>query len=518
MAGGASVAQTKEVPVRPTMDFRNHATSELTAFVDRLTAAAEKSARAASEDIAAKAKVTIDALRAERAELQKKLQEIDRTVAAEKSARAASEDTAAKAKVTIDALRAERAELQKKLQELDRKVQEQARAHAALEQSYAALEESAAEFDAANAELAASNAVLTTSNAELHTSNAALEESARSLEQELLAAGGKVDAARAETAQTRHELEALFDEMQVRLDEALAASAEATTRANEWRLDQGRAMRDQAVLFISRSLDRLLAVSESFAGVSTADEVLAAVVTALGSEFSRVALFKVERNRLEGVRQIGFDFAADMSHVVVPRAIDSVLTRAVTSGRIELLSAEDLAAASGTPFGGTPASGLALPIDLDGEAFAVLYADDSDQPHQAFANVELRVKFADLLRHQAVPLLMRLPTEQKAIVEFREYAARLVAELENMYAADVSARKKGDDLRRRLADNVECARGIYAQRVAAEAPSAGALLEEHLMLTVDAKSATAYGRDLAVVLGGGGGRAQRAPARAAADA
>src|SRR6266540_2724025 len=135
VAGGASVAQTKEVPVRPTMDFRNHATSELTAFVDRLTAAAEKSARAASEDIAAKAKVTIDALRAERAELQKKLQEIDR------------------------------------------KVQEQARAHAALEQSYAALEESAAEFDAANAELAASNAVLTTSNAELHTSNAALGKS-----------------------------------------------------------------------------------------------------------------------------------------------------------------------------------------------------------------------------------------------------------------------------------------------------------------------------------------------------
>src|SRR6266508_2280147 len=80
VAGGASVAQTKEVPVRPTMDFRNHATSELTAFVDRLTAAAEKSARSASEDIAAKAQVTIDALRDERAELQKKLQELDRKV------------------------------------------------------------------------------------------------------------------------------------------------------------------------------------------------------------------------------------------------------------------------------------------------------------------------------------------------------------------------------------------------------------------------------------------------------
>jgi hypothetical protein len=72
-----------------------------------------------------------------------------------------------------------------------------------------------------------------------------------------------------------------------------------------------------------------------------------------------------------------------------------------------------------------------------------------------------------------------------------------------MYAADVAARKKGDELRRRLKDNVECARGIYAQRVAAEAPSASGLFEDELALVVAAKRSSAYGRDLAAVLAGG---------------
>jgi len=128
----------------------------------------------------------------------------------------------------------------------------------------------------------------------------------------------------------------------------------------------------------------------------------------------------------------------------------------------------------------------------------------------------LRRKFADLLRQQAIPLLLRLPSELKVVAEFREYATRLVAELENMYAADVGAKKKGEELRRRLKDNVECARGIYAHRVAAEAPSAGALIEEELAAVVNAKRGTAYGRDLSAVLGDKEDPARRTQAAAAA--
>jgi uncharacterized protein YciI len=290
-------------------------------------------------------------------------------------------------------------------------------------------------------------------------------------------------------------------DLDARLADAQRDAKETTARANAWRLEQALAMRDQALIFVAHSLDRLLAVSESFAGVSTADDVLTAIVAALSTEFTRVALFNVAGNRLEGVQQVGFDFPDDPSHLVIPHPIDSALTRAITSGQIEILSADALAAAAGSAFGGTPKCALALPLDMDGEPFAVNYADDAGQPNQAFANVELRKKFAALLRQQAVPLLMRLPTEMKAAAEFREYAARLVAELENMYAADVAARKKGDELRRRLKDNVECARGIYAQRIAAEAPSASGLIEDELALAVAAKRATAYGRDLSAVLG-----------------
>ena len=44
------------------------------------------------------------------------------------------------------------------------------------------------------------------------------------------------------------------------------------------------------------------------------------IAAALASEFSRVALFNVNGNRLEGRRQTGFDFGSDISKVAVPLA------------------------------------------------------------------------------------------------------------------------------------------------------------------------------------------------------
>jgi hypothetical protein len=186
-----------------------------------------------------------------------------------------------------------------------------------------------------------------------------------------------------------------------------------------------------------------------------------------------------------------------------------VLDRAVTSGQIELLSGAALDDLDGTPFGGSPACALALPIDLDGDLCAVLYADDSGHPHQAFATTDLRKTFALLLRQLAAPHLRRIPAEMKAIAELREYAAHLVAELENMYAAD-AAHKKPAEVRRRLQDNLECARGIYAQRVSSEAPAAAGLLEEELTLAASVAHATPFGRDLTALLGAAEPRAAEA--------
>ena len=448
MACGLTVA----VPTVVVPDFRKSATAELSAVLDRLVQAADGAARTAREKATAEAQLAIDTLTAERTALQQ-------TVREHAEARAA----------------------------LDRTVQEAAEARQALEQ---ALRE---QTDARQA-LAQSHAALNADKAE------ALKR-AESLAAVLEAVRSESDHARRDWQSKLDAADQLLAEAAAQADDAAARAAAAAADADERHSVHLRTVSEQATAFVSRTLDRMLAVSTAFADVTSEDEVLATVVEALATEFSRVVLFKAGLNRLDVVRHVGFDFPSDPTHLVIPHVIDAVIGRAVTSGQIEMMSGDALGAASGTPFGGSPACAIALPIDLVGDACAVLYADDAGLPQQAFAQTELRRTFALLLRQFASPLLLRLPAEMKAIGELREYAAHLVAELENMYAADVGLHRKGADLRRRLQDNLECARGIYAQRVSSEAPAAGALLEEELALAASVSHGTPFGRDLTTLLG-----------------
>src|SRR5439155_16212288 len=83
----------------------------------------------------------------------------------------------------------------------------------------------------------------------------------------------------------------------------------------------------------------------AFQGLAKAEsigEVLTEIVSGLSTEFARVALFCVRGNRLEGEHQVGFDFKGDITNVAMPLSVDSLLTRAATSGRIERLSANEL--------------------------------------------------------------------------------------------------------------------------------------------------------------------------------
>src|SRR5205823_12236376 len=114
--------------------------------------------------------------------------------------------------------------------------------------------------------------------------------------------------------------------LQIELDAALAAEAKAHQHAESAEAERARQAdmwRQHAVTFLSLSFARLMVVYQNLAnGSGTIDSVLNAVLDALASEFSRVALFKVKHNRLEGVRQTGFEFPPDMSHVLIPRTID----------------------------------------------------------------------------------------------------------------------------------------------------------------------------------------------------
>jgi hypothetical protein len=247
-------------------------------------------------------------------------------------------------------------------------------------------------------------------------------------------------------------------------------------------------------------LDGLIGAFDSLSAATTISDVLATLGEQLAAEFPRVALFRVKGNRLEGAHQIGFDLTNDIGKVVIPLAMDSLLTRAVTSGVTERLSGEALDA-SGLPFGGSPTFGLAMPIVVDGETIALVYADDFGEPgHEARGSEDVNVKFAEALRHHTVALLMRLTTELKTMAELRAYATSLLTEIEQMYHSDVEGGKEGEELKRRLLANLEYARSIYSNRAQFESPSAGALLDAQVLAMVDTHQDSAFGRDLAVVV------------------
>ena len=248
-------------------------------------------------------------------------------------------------------------------------------------------------------------------------------------------------------------------------------------------------------------LDGLLGGFEALAGATSISDVLATLVEQLAAEFPRVALFKVNGNRLQGEHQIGFDLKRDIAKLVMPLGMDSLLTRAASSGRVEQMSGEELADGSRAPFTGSPTIALALPVAAGGETLAVVYADDSGQRDAEQGGHQSRAKFAEALLQHAVALLMRLTAELKTRAELRAYAASLLNEIDQMYVADAKAGKSGEELRHRLKANVEYARSIYGSRVAFECPDAATLIDDQIAMRIDAGRKEPFGRDLAAVAG-----------------
>jgi hypothetical protein len=291
-------------------------------------------------------------------------------------------------------------------------------------------------------------------------------------------------------------------EMQARLDFAVASEATLTDRVNELEREakkgggKGRGPEQTYA-----GLDRLAEVFDKLALVTSVPEMLNALADGLAADFSRVALFSVKGNRLEGVHQVGFDSTSDISKVAVPLNMDSLLTRALASNRVEAFAAADLPDTTRAPFGGSPAHMMALPIKVHDEVLGVIYADDSGRPQPDTDTLNKCATFAELLHRHAVPMLEKLMAEQKMLNELRAYTVLLLDEVEYMYNADTSQGMKDADLKARLKENLQCARQIYAQRVAAEGPVAARLLEEHIASVIDARGGTPFARDLGAVAG-----------------
>jgi hypothetical protein len=315
--------------------------------------------------------------------------------------------------------------------------------------------------------------------------------------------------ARIEALESTHrQQEDQIRQLEARLDQAAKTEAQLRQQASggarqhcgaDHLQDDVEALRGEVDRMVSLFDASARAVSE-MAAASSSGELLVELVKRLSLQFSRVALFRVKGNRLEGEHQIGFDDTTDMSKLVIPTAVESMLTRAIASSTVQSLAGDDVAVRSGTPFGGNPTSAVALPIALQGTPLAVVYADDSDMPDSARGPAihESSVGFARLLVGQVVVLLVRHAHELKTLAELTQYATTLLQEAKEMYLADAEAGKHADLLRSRLKENIDCASQLYAYRAAMEGEAAAALLDQQIAAEIEGSSP--FARDLAAVV------------------
>jgi hypothetical protein len=153
------------------------------------------------------------------------------------------------------------------------------------------------------------------------------------------------------------------------------------------------------------------------------------------------------------------------------------------------------------PFGTQADAALAIPMSLQEETLAVVYAEESETENTETAAIlhQARVRFATFLIRHCAALMTRLTQELKALSELSDYAALLLKEAEEMHTADSDGGRDEDEIRRRLKDNLDCARQLFVQRASMDGPSAAGLLDEQIRTAADVQ--TAFGRDLAAVVG-----------------
>jgi hypothetical protein len=224
-----------------------------------------------------------------------------------------------------------------------------------------------------------------------------------------------------QTLRSRNEMLSLeLEEARERADAAESALGHASEHfeetLDELRQEHTATIREQALSCMMLPLDELLTVFNVVERSTTLADALTGLFNGLIREFSRVALFAVRANRLEGVQQRGFEFENDISRVTVPLTPDSLLGRSVASGRLEsmLLNPAADTSATGVPFGGSPCCAVALPITVRGTIVAVIYADDSDRMEFGSTSPQALIKFAELLLMYSLLVFVRISSEPQS--------------------------------------------------------------------------------------------------------
>jgi hypothetical protein len=416
------------------MDLRDFARTETDAFVDRLIANAEEAARQAR----AHAEHEIAAVRTQADALQSEL-EVE-------SARAA----------TLEA-------------DLDTVIE----AHRQVE----------AERDAADARVASLKSELEAATALMNEANSEADARARTareaFESELTSLQSQLADQQAQIATLQTERAAAASQVQSTAEKLDAAQRANTEQAATIRQLQKRLTQSETA--VASTLASSVRAIEALDSAATTSELFATMVKQLAIDLPRVAVFRVKGNHLVGEHAAGLDANVDLSKLMIPMTVDSVITRAVAHGGLVRAEGEQLADTL-APFGGTPACALAVPVILQDETFAVLYADFTVPASQAHATALVL-----LARHAGV-LLSRLMQELKSLKELRDYAAVLLQEAEQMFVSDTAAGRPAQECTSRLRETIDCGRQLFSQRTALEGPAASGLFDEQIAALVDAPS------------------------------
>ena len=493
------------------MDFREYAAKETSELAARLTKAAATAAETAVLQAKDEAQKLADGLRAQ-------LKSADEQKAASAASLKEAQASLKEAHTQVERLRGEVKAATDRVEGASRQLDEARKAAEKLEtvrgELAAARDEQAAARKTAEAELRKTQETVESLRAELASAMKTLEKAAT----ERLAAEEAAAAANSASQAADVKLAAVTDLFKknagrVKTLEQAQAEYEHKIEVLEAKLHAGAtAAASASAAAPLAAFDDLLASFQALAGSTTIADVLTTLLEQMACQFPRVALFRLRKGHLQGEHQIGFDLKTDIGKLVLPLGMDSLPSRAASSGQIEALAGEELKQ-SRMPFTGTPSCALAIPVVVGGETLAVVYTDDSGAPKRARAGRadDLHVRYAEAMRQYAVAVLMRLTNELKAVAELQKYAVSLLHEIEQMYTADVEAGLSNGDLQKRLVGNLDYARSIYGSRTALESADAATLIDDELATLIEARKGTPFARDLAAAAG-------HPPARSAAEA
>ena len=255
-------------------------------------------------------------------------------------------------------------------------------------------------------------------------------------------------------------------------------------------------------------LERVLRAVERLDAVPTLRAALDELADVAGREVPRALLFVVRGDRVRGWKASGVtSLPGEFSKVDLPLASVGPFQRAVESAAPVDVSVRSLGPDTGGALSwlevDADAAGLVVPLSVDGQIVALLYADDAGEPAREVPgswpeSVQLLARHASRVlevltarraaaARAAAPPSPAVPAsvnQGMSLEEARRYARLVVSEVKLYNEHAVRLGREAHDLRTRLADPIARARRLYDERVPAMLPGREECFEQELQQTL----------------------------------